>query len=132
MSYSRNVFMISNLIGTLKEIVNCSQKPFVANIVILFLFFAIFCLADFSDPYDFRLQEREKEVAPSLHDVLPEPLSALVFKYAINGNCFGDSYLWCEGRFLEIDPTPPPTHRPHSSPPNPFCTPAALTLRPFN
>ena len=34
-------------------------------------------------------------------------------------NCIGDLYLWCEERFLEIDPTPAPT-----SPCPPIPTPA--------
>ena len=55
------------------------------------LFYAIFRLADFSSqPFDFRLQKRNKEVTPSLHKVLLEPFSPLVFKYATNRNCFGD------------------------------------------
>ena len=29
-----------------------------------------------------------------------EPFSSLVFKHAIDRICFGDLYLWCEGRFL--------------------------------
>ena len=69
-----------------------------------------------SDPFDFRPQKRDKEVAPSWYEVLLEPFSPLVFKYAINRNCIGDLYLWCEGQFLEVDPTPPPTHRSRISP----------------
>ena len=81
MSYSRNVFFIVNdLTGTfykslltsnrhiLQIIVNFSQKKIVANLLILFLFYAIFRLADFSsDPFGFRLQKRDKEEAPSLY-----------------------------------------------------------------
>ena len=102
------------------------------------LFYAIFRLADFSsDSFYFRLQKGDKEVAPSLHKILVVPFSPLVFKYAINRNCFGDLYLWCERRFLKIVSTPLPTHRLYVSPQSTFAplvqsTPAALTLRSFN
>ena len=68
MIYSRNVFIINEFTGAFREIVNCSQKLFLANILVLFLFYEIFRLANFSsDPFDFHLQKRVKEVAPSLH-----------------------------------------------------------------
>ena len=57
---------------------------------ILCLFYAYFCSADFlSDPFDFRLQKPDKEVAPIMHEVLLEMFSSLVLKYANNRNCFG-------------------------------------------
>ena len=58
--------MKDDLTGTFQEtIVNCSQKQIVANILILFDFYAIFRLADFSfDPFDFRLQKRDNKVVP--------------------------------------------------------------------
>ena len=57
-------FIITDLTGTFYEtIVNCSQKQFVANLFTLFVFNAIFCLADFSsDPFDFRFQRPDKDV----------------------------------------------------------------------
>ena len=76
---------------------------------------AISCLAHFSSA-PFRLKKREKTVAPSLHYFLLEPFNPLVFKYANNRNYFGDLHLWCEGRFLEIDPTPHPHISPHPNP----------------
>ena len=45
----------------------------------------------------------DKEVAPRGQLFILEAFSALVSKYAIDRNFFGDLYLWCEGRFLEID-----------------------------
>ena len=55
-------FIMNGITGPFYEsIVNCSQKLFVANILILFVFYAIFCLADFSsEPFDFRLQKRDR------------------------------------------------------------------------
>ena len=97
------------------------------------LFYAIFRWPNFCDPFDFRLQKRDKNLAPSLHKVLLEPFSPMIVMYAINRNCFGDLYLWCEGWFLEIDRTPPPTHRPISIPQSTFASPLrCTTLRPFN
>ena len=87
-----------------------------------FLFYAIFRLADYSsDSFYFRLQKRDKEVAPNLHKIFVVPFSPLVFKYAINRNCFGDLYLWCERRFLKIVSTPLPTAL--TSAPNPLLHP---------
>ena len=43
--------------------------------------------------------------------------------------CFGDLYVWCEGRFLEIDPPPPPIHRPITSPLNPLLHPRCSAAR---
>ena len=55
-------FIMNDITGTFyKILVNCSQKLFVANILILFVFYAIFRLTDFSsDPFDFRLQKRDR------------------------------------------------------------------------
>ena len=89
------------------------------------LFYANFCLADFSsDSFEFCLQKLYKKLAPSLPKFSLEPFSPLVFKYAINRNCFGDLCLWCEGRFLEIDPTPPLR--------SPYATPINLKLASLN
>ena len=53
---------MNDIKGTFYEsIVNCSLEEFVANILILFVFYAIFRLADFlSDPFDFRHQKRDR------------------------------------------------------------------------
>ena len=65
MSCSRIVLMINDLSGTFQEIiVNCSQKQFVANGLSFMQFFA---WPVFSVPFDFCLQKRDKEVAPSFH-----------------------------------------------------------------
>ena len=76
-----------------------------------------------------RPQKRGKEVESGGHYFFLELFSSLVSKYAIHRNCLGDLYLWCEGRFLKIDPPP---IAPTSLPPIHFCTPAALTSRLFN
>ena len=77
----------------------------------------------------FRSQKRDKQLAPSGHQVLLEPFSSLVFKYAILRMRLGDIYLWCEGRFLEIDPHPTvATPSAPGAPPSP--PPAALTYAP--
>ena len=69
MSYSRIFFILNDQTGTFEEIiVNCSQKQFVANLLILLVSYAFFRLADFSsDSFDFRLQKRDKKVAPKGH-----------------------------------------------------------------
>ena len=68
MSYSRNVFIINDLTALFEKPLLIAQKQFVASTLILFVFLAIFRLADFlSDPFDFRLQKLDKKVAPSLH-----------------------------------------------------------------
>ena len=92
---------------------------FVAIIIIPSVFFMQFLLDRFSsDPLTSRAQKRDKEVAPSGHQVVLVTFSSLVSKYAIHRNCFGDLYLWFEGLFLEIDPTahPAPTSAPQSPP----------------
>ena len=121
----------------LHSVFNCSQTKFVAIILVLSFFFM-----QISAGPNLRLthltfcpQKRFKQVAPS-GPVLIEPFSSLVFKYAIHRVCFGDLYLWCEGRFLEIDsPThtllPPPTNATpsaHRCTPLPLCSPTPLQL----
>ena len=52
------------------------------------VFYAIFRLTDFSsDPFDFLSEKQDKQAA-------------------LSSTCFGDLYLWCEGRFLEVEDTP--------------------------
>ena len=47
------------------QLLLCDVKQFIANILILFVFYAIFHLADFlSDPFEFRLQKQDKAVVP--------------------------------------------------------------------
>ena len=58
---------------------NCSQKKSVAITLVLSVFFnAIFGLTNFSsDAFDFSSSKTEKQVAPSGHSVLLEPLSSV-------------------------------------------------------
>ena len=66
--YRRIVFYY-NLASTFKQIfVKCSQNQFVCNIYInpVCLFYAIFCLMDFSSyPFNFSSFKQDTEVAPS-------------------------------------------------------------------
>ena len=109
-------------------IIICSRMQFVAIILVLSVFFMqffawpIFRLTHLT----FRPQKGAKQVVPSGHNVLVEPFSSLVFKYAIHRICFGDLYLCCEGRFLEIDP-PPPVALPHCC--HPISSPVHPPLR---
>ena len=60
--------IINDLTGLFEKSFNCSQEQFVVNILILFVFYAIIRSSNFSsDPFDFRLQKRDKDVAPGLH-----------------------------------------------------------------
>ena len=112
---------------------NRSQTKFVALRLVLSVFYAIDCLTQFcSNPFDFFPQNWDKQVVPSgiYERALVEPFSSLVSKYVVHRNCFGDLYLWCEGRFREVNPTPhthihtrppppsPHTHTSHISPPH--------------
>ena len=85
---------------------NCSQTKFVAIILVLSVFFyAIFRLTNFSsDAFDFSSSKT------GLTGSAQRALCALrAFQVCFSSNCLGDLYLylWCEGRFLEVD-TPPP------------------------
>ena len=55
-------FIMNDITGTfMKALLIARKKLFVANILILFYFYAIFRLADFSsDPFDFRLLKRDR------------------------------------------------------------------------
>ena len=110
------MFFIINDTGTFKKIlVNCSQKQFVANILIkFFLFYAIFRLAYFSsDPFELRPQKRDKEVPPSSQKVLLELFKPLVLKFAINSSRFRDIFMVWWAVLWKWTHTP--THQP---PPN--------------
>ena len=88
--------------------VNCSQTKFVAIVLVLSVFYAIFRLPIFRlTLLTFRPQKLDKQVAA---------LSALrAFQLCFSSNCFRDLYLWCEGRLLEVEDTPlltpPPNNR---------------------
>ena len=132
MSYSRNVFIINNLTATFfkKSLFYALKSKYISPVC---LFYGIFRVANFSsDPFDFRLRKRDNEAAPSLQQLLLEPFTPIVFTCSINRKCFGDLYLWCEGRFFEIDPAPHSPTAPTPVPPIHFCTPAELILRLFN
>ena len=107
-------------------IFNCSQTKFVAIILVLSVFFyAIFCLTDFSsDAFDFSSSKTGWTGSAQ------RALSALrAFQLCFSSNCFGDLYLWCEGRFLKVEDTPSvdppycPTRPPTRCFPPPQCCP---------
>ena len=97
-------------------VINVFYDSSFSNFKISFKFFNVLSFSEFNDYY-----------CPT-NKVLIELFSPLVFKCDINRNCFGDLYLWCEGRFLEIDLTPPPTHLHHMSPPNRLLHPRCAHL----
>ena len=119
--------------------VNCSQKQFIANLLTLFVSYAIFRLIDFSsEPFDF------SSLKTGLTGSAQRALSGFrVFQLCFSSNCFGDIYLylWCEGWFLEVGDTssvdsPPPLlpHTPHRAhaPPPPQCAPPPPNLPPMH
>ena len=110
---------------------NCSQTKFVEIILVLSVFFkAIFRLTNFSsDDFDFSSPKTGQTGSAQ------QALSALrAFQLCFSSNCFGDLYLWCEGRFLEIEDTPPPLFTPPllTPPPSPHrrCCPTPLPFSP--
>ena len=98
---------------------NCSQIKFVAIILVL----SVFLMPNFARPIfrltslTFRPQKQVKQVALFGYLVLSGALRSLVSMYAIHKKCFGDLYLWFQGRFLVVDP--PPTSGPHCTKPTP-------------
>ena len=108
---------------------NCSQTKFVAIILVMSVFFnAIFRLPDFSsDAFDFSSSKTGQTGSAQ------RALSALrAFQLCFSSSCFGDLYLWCEGRFLEVEtrPPPPPVLTPHPQyflHPPPRCCPPPPT-----
>ena len=112
------------------DVFNCSQIKFVAIILVL----SVFLMPNFArqifhlTSLTFGPQKQDKQVALIGYLVLSGALRSLVSMYAIHRKCFGDLYLWCQGRFLVVDPpprhfrsslhqTPPPKPPLHQSPP---------------
>ena len=92
--------MMTKRVSRSRMLINCSQTKFVAIILALSVFFyAIFRFTDFSsDAFDF---------SSSKTGGAQRALSALrAFQLCLSSNCFGDLYLWCEGRFLEVEEHP--------------------------
>ena len=92
----------------------------------------IFCLNDFFClmQLTFRPQKRDKQLAPSGHQVLLEPFSSVSAPTVLETY----TYLWYEGRFLEVEDTPtvdhpPPPHLP-LPPPNCDVDPTPLLPQP--
>ena len=113
---------------------NYSQKKFVAIILVLsVLFYAIFRLTDFSsDAFDFSSSKTGQTGSAQRALSFLRAFQLLCF----SSNCFGYLYLWCEGRFLEVEDTPtvepPPPNWP-SPPPTallPFHPSVALPICP--
>ena len=93
-------------------IINCSQTKFVAIIVLSDFFMQVF---DRFIVWYFSSSKMGQMGSGQLD------LSGLrAFQLCFSSNCFGDLYLWCGGRFLEVEDTQPPLLTPAQyCPPHP-------------